>query len=106
MRDAISVSSAFGQRLRIALASADINRRQLAAECKVSPAAVSKWTTGICYPSSSNLLTISEVTGASMEWLMWPRPVDIRSTEYAPDGVHVKELVRAVVEEMADRNDR
>jgi len=98
-----TAQTAFAQRLRIAIASANITRHHVAQICKVSPAAVSKWTTGLCYPSSANLLTISKLTGASMEWLMWPRPVDIRSTEYAPDGVHVKELIRAVVEEMSEK---
>ena len=36
-----------------------------------------------------------------MEWLMWPHPLDMRSTLLAPDGVHAKALIRAVIEDMA-----
>lgn len=93
------MSDAFAQRLRVALAASDVKARHLASECNVSPQAVHKWTSGKCYPHSAQLMTIVVMTGCSLEWLMWPQTVDIRSTDYAPNGVKVKALVRAVIDE-------
>ncbi len=92
--------NAFAQRLRVALASANIRAAHLAERCEVSPQAVAKWTGGTAYPNSAHLMTICKMTGCSLDWLMWPQPVDIRSTDYAPNGVNVRALVRAVLDEV------
>jgi hypothetical protein len=46
------------------------------------------------------MVEVIKATGCSMEWLMLPDHIDIKSTDAAPGGVHVKTLVRAVIEEM------
>ncbi len=63
--------------------------------------AVSYWCAGARCMDSARLLQFCELTGCSPEWLMLYEPVDIQSIARAPDGVHAKELVRAVIEEMA-----
>ena len=93
-------NEAFGQRIRTALAVSRVSRHELAAMCRCSPQAVQKWCDGVAYPSSSKLGIIVDATGCSIEWLLSPYPLDIRSTEYAPCGVHIKTLIRAVIEEM------
>ena len=96
-----ATNEAFGQRLRAALAVARVARTDIARRCGVSPQAVQKWCDGVSYPSSASMIEVINATGCSMEWLMSPYPVDLKSTDYAPGGVHVKTLVRAVIEEMA-----
>lgn len=96
-----ATNEAFGQRLRAALAVARVSRTDIARRCGVSPQAVQKWCDGVSYPSSASMIEVINATGCSMEWLMSPYPVDLKSTDYAPGGVHVKTLVRAVIEEMA-----
>lgn len=91
----------FGQRIRVALAVANKRQAELARECDVTPQAVARWCAGETYPTSANLMTLCRFTGCSLEWVMWPHPVDVKSTEYAPGGVHVKNLVRAVMAELA-----
>lgn len=99
MKNPVS-NEAFGQRLRAALAVARVARTDIARRCGVSPQAVQKWCDGVSYPSSANMIEVINATGCSMEWLMSPYPIDMKSTEFAPGGVHVKTLVRAVIEEM------
>ena len=93
-------NEAFGQRIRTALAVSRVSRDRIASICGCTRQAVQKWCDGTSYPSSAKLITISDATGASVEWLMSPYPLDIKSTEYAPGGVHVKTLIRTVIEEM------
>lgn len=95
------VNISFGQRIRVALAVANKRQSDLARECEVTPQAVKRWCAGETYPTSSNLMTICRFTGCSMDWLMWPHPVDVKSTEYAAGGAHVKNLVRAVMDELS-----
>ena len=83
------------------MAIARISGARMAAECGVSRQAVHKWGTGKCAPSSGAMMKFCAATGCSVEWLMNPNPLDIRSTPRAPDGVHAKELIRAVIEDMA-----
>ena len=92
---------AFGERLRVAMAVARLSGQRIASECGVSRQAVHKWESGKSFPNSANLMKVCELTGCSLEWLMWPARLDIRSTEYAPDGVSVKSIIRAVIEDMA-----
>jgi transcriptional regulator with XRE-family HTH domain len=92
---------AFGQRIRVALAVANKRQADLARECGVTPQAVKRWCAGETYPTSGNLIALCRFTGCSMEWVMWPHPIDVKSTEYAPGGIHVKNLVRAVMDELA-----
>lgn len=96
-----NTNEAFGMRVRVALAAARIDRTALARECKVSPQAVQRWCDGTAMPSSANLMTLCRLTGCSAEWLMWPHPVDIRSTEWAINGTHIKNIVRATMDELA-----
>lgn len=97
-----SCNEAFGMRVRVALAAARIDRTHLARECKVSPQAVQRWCDGTAMPTSANLMRICDLTGCSAEWLMWPHPVDIRSTEWAINGTHIKNIVRATMDELAE----
>lgn len=90
----------FGQRVRVALASARVDRTALARACNVTPQAVQRWCDGTALPSSASLMILSEMTGASVEWLMWPAPVDIRTTEWAINGSHIKNIVRAAIDEI------
>ncbi len=54
-------------------------------------------------PSSGNLMTICRLTGCSAEWLMWPHPVDLKSTEWAINGAHIKNIVRATMDELTEK---
>lgn len=67
----------FAERLRAAMAVADVSRVEIARITGVSPQAVSKWTSGKSHPSSRALVTIAKRTGASLDWLMTSAPVDI-----------------------------
>ena len=98
-RDAVSP---FGERVRVALAVARIDRASLARACGVTPQAVQKWCDGKAYPSSKSLMKLCEMTGASLEWLMWPHPVDIRSTDWAINGTHIKNIVRMTLDQIAE----
>jgi transcriptional regulator with XRE-family HTH domain len=98
-----AINDAFGQRIRTALAVSQVSRAALAATCGVSRQAVQKWCDGVTYPSSGRMMKICEVTGCSAEWLMWPHPVDIRSTEWALNGVHIKNIVASAINELEAR---
>lgn len=100
-----ATNEVFGQRVRVALAAARVDRAALARECQCTPQAVQKWVDGRAFPSSRNLMTLSRMTGASLEWLMWPHPVDLLSTEWAPNGVHIKNIVRQVLAEVQGYDD-
>ena len=91
----------FGQRVRVALASARVSRQAIARDCGVTPQAVQRWCDGTAMPSSANLLALVRLTGASVEWLMWPHPVDLTSTDWAIKGRHIKNIVRSVMDEIA-----
>ena len=73
----------FGERLRCALAVANLTRADLARTLIVSTQAVTKWTTGQCSPRSSHLVEICRLTGCSLEWIMAGEPVDIQSPSKA-----------------------
>lgn len=96
-----TTNDAFGQRIRTAMAVSRITGARLAAECGVSRQAVHKWEVGTAAPSSAHLMKFCDLTGCSVEWLLDPTPLDIRSTLRAPDGVHAKALIRQVIEDMA-----
>ena len=93
----------FGQRVRVALAAARVDRARLAGECSVTRQAVQRWCDGTAMPSSRHLMTICRLTGCSAEWLMWPHPVDLKSTEWAINGAHIKNIVRATMDELAEQ---
>lgn len=95
-----ATNEAFGMRVRVALAAARVDRTHLARECNVSPQAVQRWCDGTSFPTSANFIRICNLTGCSAEWLMWPHPVDIRSTEWALNGTHIKNIVRAAIAEI------
>ena len=95
-----TTNQAFGMRVRVALAAARIDRTHLAKVCKVSPQAVQRWCDGTAMPTSANLMHICDLTGCSAEWLMWPHPVDVRSTEWAINGTHIKNIVRTTLAEI------
>jgi transcriptional regulator with XRE-family HTH domain len=97
-----AANGAFGMRVRVALAAARVDRTHLAKECRVTPQAVQRWCDGTSIPSSANLMTLCRLTGCSAEWLMWPHPVDIRSTEWAINGTHIKNIVRATLAEIEE----
>ena len=92
---------AFGQRVRTAMAVARISRHEVAKACSVSPQAVQRWCDGTAYPASSNLMRLCDMTGCSAEWLLWPHAVDIRTTEWAINGTHIKNIVRQVMDELS-----
>lgn len=94
------INAAFGMRVRVALAASQVSRTALARECSVSPQAVQRWCDGTAMPSSRNLLTFCRMTGCSAEWLMWPHPVDVQSTDWAINGTHIKNIVRMTMDEL------
>ena len=100
-----NVNEAFGMRVRVALAAARVGRVDIARACSVSRQAVQRWCDGTAFPSSGNLMKICELTGCSAEWLMWPHPVDIRSTEWAINGTHIKNIVRTTLAELTGGKD-
>ncbi len=95
------INDAFGQRIRVAMAAARVSRQEMARARNVSPQAVQRWADGSAYPTSGKLMTICNLTGCSVEWLMWPHPVDIQSTDWALNGKHIKNIVRTVMDELA-----
>lgn len=95
-----ATNEAFGMRVRVALAAARVARIHLARECNVSPQAVQRWCDGVAFPTSANLARICNLTGCSAEWLMCPHPVDLKSTEWAINGIHIKNIVRAALDEL------
>ncbi len=97
-----AIKDAFGQRVRAAMAVARISRQEMARACNVSPQAVQRWVDGTAYPTSGKLMTFCDLTGCSMEWLLWPHPVDTRSTEWALNGTHIKNIVRTVMDELSE----
>ena len=96
-----SENLAFGQRIRAAMAVARVSRQDVARACGISPQAVQRWCDGTSYPSSSKLITFCNMTGCSAEWLLWPHPVDIRSTDWAINGTHIKNIVRQAMDDLA-----
>ncbi len=98
-----AVNDAFGQRVRAAMAISRISRHEMARACAVSPQAVQRWADGTAYPTSGKLMTFCGLTGCSVEWLLFPHPVDLRSTEWALDGKHIKNIVQTVMDELAVR---
>ena len=76
MRRALEV---FSQRFRVALAASGTTQVDAAKAAGVSPQAVHKWHRGKAFPNSSALVAICELTGASLDWMMMPDPVDVRS---------------------------
>ena len=96
-----SENLAFGQRIRAAMAVARVSRQDVARACEISPQAVQRWCDGTSYPSSSKLITFCDMTGCSAEWLLWPHPVDIRSTDWAINGTHIKNIVRQAMDDLA-----
>ena len=96
-----SENLAFGQRIRAAMAVARVSRQDVAWACGISPQAVQRWCDGTSYPSSSKLITFCDMTGCSAEWLLWPHPVDIRSTDWAINGTHIKNIVRQAMDDLA-----
>ena len=101
MIEARNVNIAFGQRVRAAMAVARVSRQEVARACQISPQAVQRWCDGTAYPASSKLMTFCDITGCSVEWLLWPHPVDIRSTDWAINGTHIKNIVRAALDDLA-----
>lgn len=57
---------------------------------------------GTGMPSSGNLMEICKMTGCSAEWLMWPHPIDMKSTDWAINGTHIKNIVRATICEIGE----
>jgi transcriptional regulator with XRE-family HTH domain len=104
MGEARAKNEAFGQRIRTAMAVSRLSRHEVARACQVSPQAVQRWCDGTAYPTSSKLMIFCTITHCSMEWLLWPHSVDIRSTDWALNGVHIKNIVRAVMDEMEPRH--
>ncbi len=73
----------FGERIRVAMAVANLNGRDVSRALNVSPMAVSKWSNGKSFPDSRHLIQFCNLTGSSVEWVMEPSRVDIKSTELA-----------------------
>lgn len=99
--DGRTKNEAFGQRVRAAMAVARVSRHEVARACKVSPQAVQRWCDGTAYPSSAKMIVFLDLTGCSAEWLLWPHDVDIRSTDWAINGQHIKNIVRQVMDDLA-----
>jgi transcriptional regulator with XRE-family HTH domain len=95
----------FAQRLRVAIAASGMFAQDLARACEVSSAAVSKWTSGKAAPSPRHLMTISKLTGASVNWLMTCAPVDMsraaaeahRAIDVLREAADLRDLLTAIL---------
>ena len=78
-------SEVFAQRLRVALAAAGLSRASAAAQCGTSKGSMIRWAAGECRPPANMLPSLARATGASIDWLMWPEPVDVTTIPQKPD---------------------
>lgn len=90
----------FAAKARAAMAVSRHTLRTIAQECGCSPQAVKKWTDGAAMPSSAKLMAFCRATGCSVDWLLSPEPIDMKSAPYAPEGRHIKEWIRECLREM------
>lgn len=88
----------FAQRLRVAMVVAGLRQNQAAYQFGVARGSLVRWLSGECLPYRKHLLAISDATGASVDWLMWPEPVDVVTIPPTPDP----RLTHALVSETAD----
>src|SRR6187399_785470 len=63
-------SLTFGDRLRAALAAAEMTQTALAGELDVKQSAVSQWVTGQRTPDAATVKRLARALGASPEWLL------------------------------------
>jgi len=95
----------FAQRLRCVMGINRITMQRLGFLCGVTPQAVLKWTQGKAMPSSSACIKICKAGGCSMEWLFFPKFLDLESTDEAPQGRHAKYWAREVIAELRECGD-
>jgi hypothetical protein len=72
------------QRIRVAIAASGVSNRRLAQILGVAKHQLHQYKTGHTVPPSSRLVAISKATGARMEWLMTPEPVDMTGAAMLP----------------------
>lgn len=65
----------FGQRLRTAMAAADVDPGELAMTCGVKKETVRKWMTGEEVPGKNRNLLLYRTVHACPMWLWWPEPL-------------------------------
>ena len=75
----MTLEQIFGQRVRVALAARSLTRRDAARKLGVSHQAVAKWASGKSFPRSSQLVELAKLTGSTIEWLMTPYPVVLKT---------------------------
>ena len=66
----------FGQRLRVAMAVADIGCHELGAKVGISRQAINKMARGKMFPKSSTFVAICEQLRVSLDWMMDARELD------------------------------
>lgn len=76
------VQAVFSERVRVAMAVKQATYRDVADAVGTSPMAVSKWANGESFPSSGHLMEFCKFTDCSMEWVMHPTRVDLKSTDH------------------------
>lgn len=64
------MAKTFCDKIKELRTSSGISQRELAKKLGISNRAVSKWENGISYPSTENLITLSEIFGVSIEYFI------------------------------------
>lgn len=77
----LEMRQTFGERIRVAMAVSQKGGTEVSKALGVSRTAVHKWARGQAFPSSKHLMEFCELTGCTMDWVMEPARVDIRTTE-------------------------
>ena len=94
-------ASDFSERLLVARVRAGHTMRSAADLVGITVQAYHKYEHDKSMPTSASLLKFCEAFGCSMEWLLYPAPLDFLSTDTAPEGRHAKYWVRAALNEIA-----
>lgn len=71
----------FKDRLLNQLEILDMNQKELAMKAEITPATISRYTTGNSNPSAENAKRIASILGVSVDWLM-----GISDFRYSPDN--------------------
>ncbi len=84
----------FSQKIKAIRQENGISQRELAKKLNISNRAVSKWENGISYPSTENLIRISELFGISLEFFLDNKLYDDKSNEKAKGMESLTELYK------------